>query len=357
MAGLYDGGTTRNQWYGGLDNINEERRPDTKGFSDLTSGDVQHLVARHWNLPDLTAGFQTIDGNALTYFSDVDLRDSGVVAKSTRRQIMQDLRDFRRHGVPHNLLPEVQPEEEVVTSAAVVTDLSNAIKLLALPKMTSPRTRTPSPVRSNCASSSMVNVVGSECGALDGVYHVQAEALTHNRPQYRHSSAGFFFYVSAYGKWTLAMFASDVEVNRGMYRSTCSGSGGAAEDEAPLSPDLVETWEVKPDAAGSANFLSGSSLVFESMKAKGRWRPAPGFKVNSLEAAGTRSDAVGEVAGAAAAALESIAAAAAEELPEPADPGARSAAVPPPPPPADEGEADEAEDDLKLIVRGSKRNT
>ena len=85
MAGLYDGGTTRNQWYGGLDNINEERRPDTKGFSDLTSGDVQHLVARHWNLPDLTAGFQTIDGNALTYFSDVDLRDSGVVAKSTRR--------------------------------------------------------------------------------------------------------------------------------------------------------------------------------------------------------------------------------------------------------------------------------
>ena len=279
MAGLYDSGGGH---FGGIDCINEHRRPGTKGLTDLSPREVQHLVATHWGLPDLaTSGFETIDGQALTYFSDAALREIGVVAKSTRRQIMRDLRDFKQHGIPLVNLPEDEDEEdEDEEDADGTTDVAASLPLSTM--SISPRTRTPSP---STGMQTIVNVIGSENAIFDGVYHAQSAApkdagkavVVNDRPILRHSD-GHIFYMNRYGQWTLTMWESDIEVNRGSYRSSRDSSG------LHMSPDEVQNWELKSDSA-SANFLDASagSLVYESMKTKGRWRPAPSaFQVHDL---------------------------------------------------------------------------
>ena len=275
MAGLYD--SSRGAFFGGLKSINENLQPGTKKLTDLDSGDVKHLVATHWALPDLVNGFHTIDGEALLYFSDVSLQECGIIAKSTRKKMMQDLREFRRHGIPFALLPE-----EAMAREAKSTPIDDAPRgsERVLP-VASPRTRTPSPTGKRL---SMVHVVGSEGAFLDGVYHAQEAGRRQNRATYRHCTEPYFFYVNRHGQWTLTMFESDIEVNRGTYRATKKDAASASITDPPPSPDLVDDadWEMKPDIAKAKFLDSGNSLVFESMKNKGHWRPAVGFRVHAI---------------------------------------------------------------------------
>ena len=58
------------------------------------------LFREHWQIPDLAGAFATCTGATLLYYDDNSLKEKGVMAKSTRALIINDLKTFAKLGVP-----------------------------------------------------------------------------------------------------------------------------------------------------------------------------------------------------------------------------------------------------------------